>query len=81
MLGYNGDERDTIVRLSFQDWVFLGRFCFLSGYGLLKYNISFPKVLSPVELLLYYDAPGPMEALHGSDLVRILSEERKGRCC
>ena len=54
---------------SFQEWVFLGRFCFLSLQGHFKYNISFPKEYGPVELLLYYDAPNLWETVYRSNLV------------
>ncbi|XP_022666333.1 transmembrane protein 145-like [Varroa jacobsoni] len=50
-----------------QEWAFLGRFCFLSLRGHFIYNISFPKDYGPVELLLYYDAPGLWEAVYRSN--------------
>ncbi|XP_028967908.1 transmembrane protein 145 [Galendromus occidentalis] len=54
-----------------QEWVFLGRFCFLSLQGHFKYNISFPKEYGPVELLLYYDAPNLWETVYRSNLTCI----------
>lgn len=43
----------------FKDWMFLGKFCFISEEGRVKYSISYPVKYGVSNLLFYYDAEWP----------------------
>uniref|UniRef100_A0A452HTA2 Uncharacterized protein n=1 Tax=Gopherus agassizii TaxID=38772 RepID=A0A452HTA2_9SAUR len=49
---------------TFQDWVFLTRFCFLSDYGRLDFRFRYPEAKCCENILLYFDDPSQWPAVY-----------------
>ncbi|CAL1534666.1 unnamed protein product [Lymnaea stagnalis] len=53
---------------TYEDWVFITRFCFLSNVGNMKYLFEYPYEYGIENILFYYDVPGQWDAVYQKDL-------------
>lgn len=53
---------------TYQDWVFITRFCFLSRVGNMKYLFEYPYEYGVENILFYYDVPGQWDSVYQKDL-------------
>ncbi|XP_033109989.1 transmembrane protein 145-like [Anneissia japonica] len=62
----SGLYREGLLRTT-EDWHFLARFCFVSEFGRLRYEVEYPKSFEVENILLYYDEPGQWPAVYPPD--------------
>ncbi|XP_022093046.1 transmembrane protein 145-like isoform X2 [Acanthaster planci] len=56
---------------TFDNWIFLARFCFLSDIGRLRFEVEYPKSLATQNLILYYDEPDQWPSVYPTESVEL----------
>ncbi|XP_038065624.1 transmembrane protein 145-like isoform X2 [Patiria miniata] len=56
---------------TFDNWIFLARFCFLSDIGRLRFEVEYPKSFATQNLILYYDEPDQWPAVYPTESVEL----------
>ncbi|XP_071806148.1 transmembrane protein 145-like [Asterias amurensis] len=62
---------------SFDNWMFLARFCFLSDIGRLRFEVEYPKSFATQNLILYYDEEDQWPAVYPTDEVALKTCKQK----